>query len=207
VRASGVGRWPLRVDRAPAHLPCLLLGAMLPALAGCAKPLEISPQGDVLVEGVRVPARFGAYTLDDVEEFDAQEYGSAVRYLPEDSVSATMPMLDLFVYPSDRSPLATHAEQQRRELQIAGAFVRDAHLQVDELSRTPPPRGVNPIYVVPLRIISSRGDMRSMMYLSRVGDRNLKVRATWPAAAVGLEEVVGEQVRILIGDIVRREDR
>lgn len=180
---------------------------LLSACTGGTRQVDVGPDGSIAIEGIEIPASFGAYSLSDVKEYEIESVGSGARYLPHDSVRATMPHVDLFVYPTDGLRLASHADNERRNLlQIRPRGVQD--VQVGTMSHLPPPRGIHPIHVVPMRLRLNGADLRSIMYISRVGERNLKVRVSYPAAwGYDMDEVAHAQVRLLIGDIVRRSER
>lgn len=186
-----------------------LAGLLL--LVGCLRgptQLAISPDGSVTVEAIEIPADFGAFAIADVEEYEFDEAGTMVRYAPHDSVRNTLPILDLFVYPAGSGRLETHAEQARRELQSAAGNVRGVHsVQVSTMERMPPARGVHPIFLTPARMNVAGNELRSLMYISRVGERYLKVRISYPAAlGYGWDDTLHAQVRLLFADIVRRSE-
>ena len=186
----------------------IVLASVLGGCASAPQPVQLEPDGSVLVEEVRVPGTAGAYTIEEIDDLGEDRFGTRVLLMPHDSVYGTMPPIQLFIYPSDGARLETHTENERQSVRAWAGFLGVTYMEFEPTVRRPPPAGMHPLFVVAARASTGGEPVRVLMYTTRVGERNLKLLASYPASwGFELDAVLEEQVATIVRGIVRRTER
>lgn len=185
-------------------LPCLLLAGCIPGASG-----DPAPEGYRRVEGgILVPAETGPYDLQRVEVSPNVLVGTVARYaIPKDQPQAT-PSFDLFIYPMAGRELEDEIAEARQQLRMWDEVNDNIHSTT--LAPTVTLNTIyapHPLFLTPILSVQDNVEIRSYMYITRVAQRFLKVRVSYPSdVPENIDRAMHRRIEQLVDDIARQAE-
>ena len=188
------------------------LGTLLPAVVafafGCGPTVvreEAGARPYVEVEDLLIPDSAGVFRIARVRELQLRELGSAIAYRPAgDTMQAGG--FDMFVYPLTNRVLIDEMQRARADVLDWDARHEDVeNSRLGTLDSVTTEHGRHPLYSTRIHATHGGRDVRSFLYLTRVEERFVKVRLTYPAAVdTATDRQVHGFMQAMFDDIARR---